>query len=323
MSRAAWWSPAVNRVVEPRPHAALLAVLVAAGCAGDAGPCPTEYLDPVLNITSVLSSGGQPVDAFKIWGVAIDGRATNLSRLVSAPAENIILLADTLVCPASCAFGTEEGTYTFSVQTPGYERQNIEAVATYAERTGGCPATRAGGIEMSLVFTRDDSPVMAPLTISILEQDFGVWNDGFGGYHLAEDLYGEPGAPVRAIAAGTVRIAATGAGGYGGIVLIDHEIGGETVTGVYGHLSARRGLRVQAGAIVPRGTLLGYLADDDEDGGDWGPHFHFGIRRGPYSAQNVCGIWHYVGYSRTCTGTDHDDYLNAWYDPGDFLTAHR
>jgi murein DD-endopeptidase MepM/ murein hydrolase activator NlpD len=156
-------------------------------------------------------------------------------------------------------------------------------------------------------------------------QGFGSWNPNWGGYHLAVDVVADPGTPVYAIGQGTVRAVFTHnqATGYGALVLIEHEIGGAVVTSLHGHLSSALGVPVAPGDRVNRGDVIGYIAADDEDGGPWNPHLHFGIRRGPVDlAATLCGEWLYVGYTRGCAATSHDEARDAWYDPAAFLEAH-
>jgi murein DD-endopeptidase MepM/ murein hydrolase activator NlpD len=163
-----------------------------------------------------------------------------------------------------------------------------------------------------------------PLRTWVLAQDFGAWNTSRDGYHLAEDVMAEGGDSVFAIAAGVVRavILNNEARGYGGIVLIEHPFGGETVTGLYGHLSTRRGTAVDVDQVVAPGDLVAFIADDDEDGGTWRPHLHFGIREGAYDRESrICGVWLYVGYTRDCLDATHDQQRDQWHDPSDFLTA--
>lgn len=166
--------------------------------------------------------------------------------------------------------------------------------------------------------------VQFPLASWAVSQDFGTWNPAWGGYHLAEDVIVPAGDSVFAMAAGIVRdvLLDDEAAGYGGVMLVEHDLPGETVTALYGHISSRRGTAVAVGAMVARGDLLAFVADDDEDGGPWPPHLHFGVRRGGFDLDaGVCGVWLYVGYTRNCAEASHDQYREAWYDPSDFLTA--
>ena len=159
-----------------------------------------------------------------------------------------------------------------------------------------------------------------PLDSWTVIQPFGVWNPNWNGYHLAVDAVAPAGTPVMASSAGQVLLAESGVTGYGALVLIVHELPEGTVTTLYGHLSSRRGLAVATGDDVAAGQLLGTTADDDEDGGAWGPHLHFGVRRGaPGLDAETCGIWPYVGYTRTCAGWSHDRFRDQWLDPHDVL----
>jgi hypothetical protein len=146
----------------------------------------------------------------------------------------------------------------------------------------------------------------------------GSWSVtlGFGdimdsGRHLGEDVYRPEGTRVYAAANGIVRFAGS-ADGYGSAVVIEHWTGIEFVRTFYGHLSSRLGLQVSPGQEVSKGQLIGYIAYDDEDGGDWSPHLHFGVRKGAYETQ----AWVYYDY-----GTFEN--MIDWYDPTDFISSHQ
>jgi len=163
----------------------------------------------------------------------------------------------------------------------------------------------------------DDSfqyPLDGPWTVI---QDFGVWNSAWGGYHLAEDASAPIGTPVYASANGTVKFASTGVSGYGGLVIIGHS----EVCTLYGHLSQSLGIQVSSGQDVSKGQLIGYIADPNEYGYSGSSHIHFGIRLGQYTIQQFCGHWAYVGYSQSCSGITHSQYLAMWTDPSDFITG--
>jgi murein DD-endopeptidase MepM/ murein hydrolase activator NlpD len=162
-----------------------------------------------------------------------------------------------------------------------------------------------------------------PLDSWLVTQDHGVWNPNWDGYHLAEDVAATGGDPLYAMADGVVAGIFTGVQGYEAVMLIEHRFDELYVVSLYGHISTRRGFEVSVGDAVSMGELIGYVADDDEDGGSWGPHLHFGIRTGRYSlAERICDHWLYVGYTRICSGITHDEHLALWLDPTDFILAH-
>jgi murein DD-endopeptidase MepM/ murein hydrolase activator NlpD len=101
---------------------------------------------------------------------------------------------------------------------------------------------------------------------------------------------------------------------------MDHDIDGTVVTSLHGHLSSQLGVPVAVGDRVSRGDVIGYIAADEEDGGPWSPHLHFGIRRGRADLEEtLCGEWLYVGYTRDCATTPHEEARDFWYDPTTFL----
>jgi len=169
-----------------------------------------------------------------------------------------------------------------------------------------------------------DIRIASPLPDYAVLQGF-VWNAGRQGYHLANDLVALAGDTVYAAADGRVFFAETGVEGYGGIVLVEHRpADGERFVTLYGHLSARRGLLVAVGDSVIEGEALATAADDDEDGGQWEPHLHFGVRPGAANLDaEVCGLWLYVGYSRTCAGWSHERFRDQWVDPGLVIEPER
>lgn len=173
-----------------------------------------------------------------------------------------------------------------------------------------------GGVEPNPELVLERLPLHSWTVI----QPFGVWNPNWNGYHLAVDAVAPAGTQVVAANAGEVVLAESGVTGYGALVLVMHELRDGTVTTLYGHLSTRRGLLVASGDQVVAGQPLGTAADDDEDGGAWGPHLHFGVRRGaPGLGAETCGVWPYVGYTRTCAGWSHERFRDQWLDPHDVL----
>jgi septal ring factor EnvC (AmiA/AmiB activator) len=89
-------------------------------------------------------------------------------------------------------------------------------------------------------------------------------------FHKGVDFGAPLGAPVRAVAAGTVRFAGWFRG-YGRMVIIDH---GDRFFTVSGHLDT---VRVEAGASVVPGEPIGTVGDT---GSLSGPRLYFEIREG-------------------------------------------
>lgn len=93
-------------------------------------------------------------------------------------------------------------------------------------------------------------------------------NDYWSG-HLAIDIAAATGATISAADAGVVVYAGWMDGGYGNMVMIDHQNGYHTL---YSHLSSTN---VSCGSSVGQGAIIGRAGST---GNSTGPHLHFEVR---------------------------------------------
>ena len=147
----------------------------------------------------------------------------------------------------------------------------------------------------------------------VVTQEFGVINQYAGRYHCGEDLDGDPGTPVYAIADGHISHSGQILG-YGWLITIDHD--DPRIYSLYGHVSTRRWKKREG--EVKKGELIAYLGDGDEISGIFSwlqPHLHFGIRRGSrfnYPTDTTDYRWT-AGFTHRYPTELH------WLDPSDFL----
>lgn len=97
----------------------------------------------------------------------------------------------------------------------------------------------------------------------------GIISQGYSATHKALDIAVPIGSPVRAVDNGVVIKAGYSTVGYGGRVIIDHQI---DYTTHYAHL--RQSL-VEEGDVVVKGQIIGYVGST---GNSTGPHLHFELR---------------------------------------------
>ncbi|UCH63726.1 MAG: M23 family metallopeptidase [Fidelibacterota bacterium] len=166
--------------------------------------------------------------------------------------------------------------------------------------------------------TSDADTFQFPLASYRIWQPFANKNPQFNSkYHCAEDAYGDGGTEVYAIADGKISYSGSMLG-YGWLIIVDHP--GHKVYSLYGHLSTRR-TKATSGE-VQKGEVIGYLADDDEDGSggtypDWGPHLHFGLRQGSRADYPDSGDDRWMaGYT-----VAHPNDL-GWLEPTVFIEEH-
>jgi len=146
---------------------------------------------------------------------------------------------------------------------------------------------------------------------------FGEYfQDRFTGYHLGEDAEISredlgPGevqeVPIRAIANGTVRFI-DWVSGYGGVMVVAHEIGDEKVTAIYGHIDLAS-INLVVGNIVTKGQFLANLGDHKtkETDGER-QHLHFAL----YQGDDI----RLQGYEKEA------EKIDNWINPQDFFRTH-
>lgn len=101
----------------------------------------------------------------------------------------------------------------------------------------------------------------------------------WGTMHDGLDFGAPIGTPIYSVADGVVTRSGP-ASGYGNWITVKHEIDGEVVESLYGHMRAD-GLHVQVGDEVKAGQ---HIADMASEGFSTGSHLHFGVYPGGWGA---------------------------------------
>lgn len=98
---------------------------------------------------------------------------------------------------------------------------------------------------------------------------------GAQAFHAGSDMAAPAGTPILAIADGVVSFAGE-RGTYGGLIIIEHTVGGERVASFYAHMYDE-GIHVAVGDSVAAGQHIG---DVGSAGKSTGPHLHLEIHPG-------------------------------------------
>jgi hypothetical protein len=139
--------------------ALLLVCILCSACEENApsimGPCEHSYLDPIIEITRVSNAKtGQPISAFKITSVEIEGNQIDLHHLIHGESYNSVLYDSTVYCSIPCGFGTQDGEYKLLVSAVGYQDTAIIFNADYKKFEGGCPSSSSGSTTISFEMTK-------------------------------------------------------------------------------------------------------------------------------------------------------------------------
>ncbi len=101
--------------------------------------------------------------------------------------------------------------------------------------------------------------------------------------HRGLDIANVVGTPISASKEGVVSRAGV-YGGFGNVVMITHNVQGQTFTSVYAHLSA---IDVTEGQQVQKGQRVGEMG---QTGNSTGPHLHFEIHEGYFSVNGPSAV---------------------------------
>lgn len=96
--------------------------------------------------------------------------------------------------------------------------------------------------------------------------------------HLGIDIWGPAGTPVYAPLGGMVHSFAfnDNFGDYGATIILLHQLETISFYTLYGHLSVADLSKVQQGAYISRGQVVGHFGEPKENG-NWPPHLHFQV----------------------------------------------
>lgn len=141
----------------------LVAPLLLLGCdtgddEGVAGACVNLPNDEVLQIDQATGANtGSVIGEITLSGFAIDGQTVTAASIADQRNRNITLDDNALTCVLPCAFGTQEGTWTFGASADGYDLTPQEVVAVYNRFVGGCPSYVEDGTHTDITLQESGS----------------------------------------------------------------------------------------------------------------------------------------------------------------------
>ncbi|WP_435742914.1 peptidoglycan DD-metalloendopeptidase family protein [Microbacterium sp. PMB16] len=244
-----------------------------------AEPAPAEDAEPVASAAHVPPR--RPRNARKLLTVGATVGVMSLAGLLAVsmtlPAEAVAavqgspMAATSLVTASdSTTAGTSDDEIQAFVAPAGVESESLARADDFSTVSLVQVAAEQGINYSNEVFTNDpDAAIQWPFLVGVgMSYGYGMRS---GRLHEGIDFVPGNGAPVQAIADGTVRIATEQGGAYGVTVYIDHVIDGSVITSHYSHMQYGS-LQVKAGDTVKVGDIVGKTGNT---GRSYGAHMHF------------------------------------------------
>ncbi|RCS57193.1 M23 family peptidase [Microbacterium sp. JB110] len=230
------------------------------------------------------------------------------------------LLAVGLTTPLGALMGGEESEPTAAaLSTPDAESEEDEEIQAFVAAEGAeapqldriddyeaasfVDMAETAGIDTAGAFFTNDptADIQWPFAAGTsMSYGYGMRS---GRLHAGIDFTPGSGAPIQAIADGTVRVATESGGGYGVTVSIDHVIDGEVITSHYAHMQYGS-LRVTAGQKIEVGDVVGLTGDT---GHSFGAHLHFELLRGEATFDPMPWLQEHAGTHFTDSESDTED----------------
>ncbi|MFB9643503.1 M23 family metallopeptidase [Agromyces lapidis] len=268
-----------QRVIDgPESHPAASARRTAGGASRATGRQPAVGARPAAS----ASQPARPTQrrtrnrTRSIASVVAMGFAAMLAVATSVPSLSLLTPAEVQAMALEDASTTtidgqrveiNDGVLAQGVESEGYKTQTIEE---YAE---------AAGIRAEATFTNNPSgTVQWPFAVGVHIGDRFGYRDcaGCSSDHHGQDFNPGYGADIQSIADGVVVESTDSGGSLGTVIMIQHEIDGQTITSVYAHMV--EGSRLfEIGDTVEVGDVIG---ETGNTGMSTGPHLHFEIRIG-------------------------------------------
>ncbi len=138
--------------------------------------------------------------------------------------------------------------------------------------------------------------------------NFATNQNDFRNIHLGIDIWAKAGTPVVAPLDGFVHSIQNnkGLGNYGPTIILQHDLNGQTLFSLYGHLAKSDLENICIGQKIQKGEVFCHLGQPHENG-SWPPHLH---------VQCIRDLQQFVGdYPGVCSARDEAFFAQNCPDP--------
>ncbi|MEI3868496.1 peptidoglycan DD-metalloendopeptidase family protein [Microbacterium sp. CCNWLW134] len=210
------------------------------------------------------------------FSVSVMGIVGLLAVATTTPAEAVAAATGSesatlsTMAPASTDLSVDPDEIQAYVAPATTENAQIARGESYETVTMADLAAASGITNFSNFYVNDPTAAIQwPFAVGVpISYGFGMRS---GKMHEGLDFVPGAGAPIQAIADGTVRVASESGGAYGVHVIIDHVVDGQLISSHYAHMEYDS-MQVVPGQQVTVGTVLGRTGNT---GRSFGAHTHF------------------------------------------------
>ncbi|MBN9213536.1 MAG: peptidase M23 [Microbacterium sp. SCN 70-200] len=224
-------------------------------------PHPMRSLLTLAAVAGLVATVAVPAAVSAVGSAPAEAAVTTVQQLAADNAQSLVVASE--ATPAALDRGSYSATTPEEIQAKKDEEAAKAAAAARIAAASTASAAYSGAIAESIA---PAGSVVRPLTSF---NNFGTPYAGHKGTDYMADRY----TPIYAIADGVVVASTEDGPGWGVYVKIAHNIGGQSVTSLYAHMSYGT-RRVSVGDTVSAGQLIGQVGDT---GRAYGTHLHLEI----------------------------------------------
>ena len=255
----------------------------------------THVLTPITEQFSTVTvrevgqaRGRKPVSTPSRSGSPTRRRRSFAARLVTLTAMAFVgMMAIATSIPANALLSAEDVAAMAAQSQNGPVASDVDGQSVIASGTEGAigrdSVSVTNGFQLTMRRTdltynnNPNSNIQWPFHVTVpIADGFGYRVapcDGCSSDHKGVDFDPGQGAPIMAVADGTVTQVVEGWGGLGYYVVLSHNVNGLAFESWYGHMY-QGSIQVQVGQNVKLGEILGQVGDT---GMSTGPHLHLEI----------------------------------------------
>ncbi len=259
-----------RKSVSARPAPGAAPALSRAAARRAAGkPHPARSILTLAAVAGLVATVAVPAALSATGGAApAEAAVTTLQQVAADNAQSLVVASEET--PAALDRGSYSATTPEEIQT---KKDEEAAKAAAAARIAAASKVASSSSSSSSSFTGAIAESIAPAGSVVRPLvSFNNFGTPYAG-HKGTDYMVGGGTPIYAIADGVVVASSENGPGWGVYVKIAHNVGGQSVTSLYAHMTYGT-RRVEVGQTVSAGQLIGQVG---QTGRAYGTHLHLEI----------------------------------------------